>query len=267
VASKITILLSHERSGSHFVSEYISSFSGVGTFDEVCNPNAIVPSRDTHSFFRFKHDYAKENPDFALTPSRDGTERFLAAYFELLRKKRGQANIVVDIKYGHVHQFEVFWWPIFARPNLFGFCERNNIQILHLYRRNVVESAVSAEIAEQRRVWHTWQSDHESTKDRSHTVNVRKIIEQASLLRTQSDWFESRWIGNAIRHTITYEEASKSIGTGDKFCTDLANFVGGTLTQDYRRKHEKVTQPLPLAVENFEALQQACENAGLGEFL
>ena len=60
----ITILLSHERSGSHLLSELLDLFKGVSSVGEVCNARA-VPVEDEESFHRFRRDWW-------LSSSRDG---------------------------------------------------------------------------------------------------------------------------------------------------------------------------------------------------
>src|SRR3569832_512456 len=111
----LTILLCHERSGSHLLGEFLGSLDGVRMFDEVCNARSVQPRSAPESFHRFRYDAIISDPNILLDPTAERHLQFLRAYFAHLAKLASFSNIAVDIKYGHVINFEGWWWPITPR--------------------------------------------------------------------------------------------------------------------------------------------------------
>ena len=262
----ITILLSHERSGSHFLGEFLSSLSNVAMFDEVCNPDAVKPLVSPSSFFRFRHEAITNDASLLLEPTREKHRDFVLGYFQHLLALKSPRNIVVDIKYGHVQNFEWCWWPILEQPFLMRLCETEAIGILHLYRENVVEATASAMIADRRNVWHSWEKAAAKTADRTFDLPIQNLIRRSKLLERQTSLFKG-WIRAARNTSVTYERIAADLGRGGALDSALAAFVGGMPDAAFTPRHQKITRPLPEVVENYAELKAACEAAGLGAHL
>jgi hypothetical protein len=262
---RLTVLLSHERSGSHLLGDFVSSLRGVRRIDEVGNPRALRPSRSLLSIHRFRAEAIEDDPGLLLDPTSERHDGFLGAYFERLLAARSPFNTVVDIKYSHVHLFEGTWWPIFERPYLLTYCERESINVLHLHRENVVEAAASALIAEARQVWHSWERNAAATADRTYRLDVSEVVRRAKLLSLQAAWFKG-WIGEPCLD-VTYEQLAGELGRRGALDERLAAFLGGELAAPFVPRHQKVTRPLSEVVENYEELHRACSTEGLGDFL
>lgn len=265
--AQATILLSHERSGSHFVGEFIGKLANVSMYDEVGNPFALVPTKSRASFYAFRNEYLKNAPDFLLNPSLERQVAFVGAYFDFLTELQAPKNIVVDIKYGHVHMFENFWAPPFERPFMFNIAEQRGIRILHLYRINVVEAAASQMIAGIRKVWHSWQLKDEAGFPQSIRLDPAVLVKTAKLLEIQNRWFDSTFIGGCKRKSLTYERVSKELGVSEALGEEIAKFVGGSVRATFTPRHQKVTPPLSEIVSNFDEIRAACETASLGKYL
>lgn len=261
--SKTTILLSHERSGSHFVSGFLASLDGVGVLDEVCNPRAIEPQYQA-SFHGFRFEYATQNPDFLRSPDHAKQAEFTRAYFNRLHSGGDGNALVVDIKYAHLHLFEFFWCPAFERPFLLKHGQHNDFRFVHLYRQNVVEAAVSAAVAEARKVWHSTDAP---AKCVTVDIHVTAVVKAARLLEQQNLWFREQFASQPRVMTLTYERAAKELGKGGELDNALARHVGGEITAPYVSKYEKVTPPIAEVVRNYSELADACVVAGLGAFV
>ena len=166
----ITILLSHERSGSHLVSSYIREQTENFVFDEVCYIFS-VSAENKASFHRFQVAFIDQNKDLYLSSKYSKRLDFTKSYFDHLLNISKSDKICVDIKYGHLHNFDWFWNPIFRRPLLLELSEQQGYKLIHLYRQNVVEASVSAILADKRNVWHSWQTDN-AEKVNGFTVGV-----------------------------------------------------------------------------------------------
>lgn len=261
----IAVLLSHERSGSHLVGEFVASL-GFRMLDEVCNPNAVNPFTEDRSWLRYRADWTEANREVALKPGYRDHMAFLEGYFTHLRQGSDRP-VAVDIKYGHIHNFESFWKPVFQRPILFEALEAFDIPIVHLHRRNVVETAVSAEIAEQRRVWHSWQQKDAGEAERSFTLPVGRIVSEAALYRQQADWIGGHWIGQARAFDLVYEDVVAALAGEGDVLDRLAAFLGSRRNLAWAPRLQKLGRPLDRQVENYAELKAACAAAGLAEFL
>jgi len=260
--SNIFILLSHERSGSHLVGEYMGSLQNFRMVDEVCNPNAVRPAMHPESFHRFKYEFVTRDPSFVMEPSAKRHAEFVSDFFEHLRKPREPNGIAVDIKYGHVQNFEWWWCPPLVRPFLLNFCQEHDFGIVHLFRENVVEATVSGMIADKRRIWHSWQSADNPAAEAPIALPVAEVIRRAQLLERQTNLFKG-WTRNNRKLEITYEKISPLLDSGAKEDGGIGQFLGSS-SKGFKLRHRKVTPPLQNAIENYEELRRGCEEAGLG---
>lgn len=257
------LLLSHERSGSHLAGDFVNSLADFRMIDEVCNPDAVRPGKHLESLHRFKYDFLIGDPAFMLEPTRQGHTEFVAAFFAHLAKLRAPNNIVADIKYGHVHNFEWWWCPPLVRPFLFNFCQERELGIVHLYRENVIEASVSGMIADKRKIWHSWQVKPETDIEAKYTLPVREVLRRAKLLQRQTQLFKD-WTAGCRKVAITYEEIAAQLGKGGETDTKLVAFLGSKLKNGFQPRHQKVTRPVADIVENFDELKAACAKDGLG---
>ena len=260
----ITLMISHERSGSHLLGELLWA-TGAHVYDEVCNAHAVDPKTYPQSFHRFRHDYTLADPDFALAPSLERQVAFDRAYFEHLAALQPDKNVVVDIKYAHIHNFERYWWPVFRRALLFHVCQIADIRVLHLHRVNVLEAAVSAHVSKARQVWHSWQEEAAQRVDDRHELHVATVIEDAQFLVEQTRWIK-RCLPGVTAHEITYEALTHMVASGEGVA-ELAAFVGGAAPESFEPKLQKLGRPLRETVINYDALADACRAAGLGAYL
>jgi hypothetical protein len=257
------LLISHERSGSHLAGDFVNSLANFRMIDEVCNPDAVRPGKYVESLHRFKYDYLIGDPGFMLEPTRPGHSAFVASFFAHLAKLRAPNDVVVDIKYGHVHNFEWWWCPPLVRPFLFNFCQENDTGIIHLYRENVIEATVSGMIADRRKIWHSWQVKPETEVETKFPLPVREVMRRAALLQQQTKLFKD-WTGGTRKIEITYEEIAAHLGKGGETDAKLTAFLGSKLKNEFKPRHQKVTRPVAEIVENFDELRMACAKDGLG---
>lgn len=265
--SVLTILLSHERSGSHLLGELLSTFDLVTHIDEVCNVDAMPPAAAEDSFIRFRNGWASSRPDYLGKPSRDLQLEMCRDYFDSLRERYQPDNVVVDIKYGHVHNFESFWWPITRCPLLFEMADTTPIQVIHLSRDNVLEAILSAHIAEITGVWHSWQETERRPPAPPYQIDANRVVQETLALLRQVEWVREFWIGNVRCFEARYEQLVRAIQTGSAWLGELSRFVGSTQSKPFRPEQKKLGRPPHESVANYEDLVQLCQDNGLAHFL
>ncbi|MBV9991207.1 MAG: hypothetical protein JOZ72_07920 [Alphaproteobacteria bacterium] len=263
--AKTSILLSHERSGSHLVGEYIGSLENFRMVDEVCNPGAVRPGKHPESFHRFRYDYILKDESYLLDPSRQRHVDFCGGFFDHLRRLKAPNDIAIDIKYGHVQNFEWWWCPVLERPFLLTLAQEIDIGIVHLYRENVVEATVSSLIADKRKVWHSWEAGADRPPER-YNLPVPAIVYRAKLLERQTALYKD-WSARNRKLSLTYEEVSAGLEDGGEAQSRLNAFLGSKPKRAFKPKHRKLTPPLREVVENYDELKRACDAEGLSRFV
>src|ERR1700688_529994 len=151
---RLVILLSHERSGSHYLAEMLETGSEIVSLDEVCNFGAVDPDKSNASFFRFRRDWQNANPDLAVRPDADVMSGFLDDYFSHLLGLESARKVLVDVKYGHTHNFEPGWSPSENRPFLVKYLDRRKIRVVHLTRLDTLAAVLSGFAADKAGIWH-----------------------------------------------------------------------------------------------------------------
>jgi hypothetical protein len=262
----LTILLCHERSGSHFLGEFIGSLDGVRMFDEVCNARSIKPQSEPESFHRFRYDAITADPDLLLEPTPERHRSFIRSYFAHLTGLASSGNVVVDIKYGHIVNFEGWWWPMTPLPRLLALCREDDIAVIHLVRENTVEAIASGQIANQRSLWHSWEKGAEEAQARTYKLAIPELVQRVQDLEAEKSWFR-RWLADMRRLELSYERISLELGRRGELDDAIARLVGGVQSRPFVPRHKKVTRPLQDIVENFAELKSACDAAGLGHFV
>jgi LPS sulfotransferase NodH len=261
----VTLLVSHERSGSHLFGELVWSLTETHVFDEVCNANAIDPWSDPKSFHGFRKRWGDANPDFWWKPSFQTQSDMVVAFFDHLRALAPDKNVLVHIKYGHIHNFEGYWCPIFRRPLLFEICQTHDFRIIHLHRLNVMESVVSARLADQRKLWVSSQPRAEELMLQSHRIDAARVVQEIEQLSAQILWIRKHWLPGTRFLEVTYEELVGAVNKANDLRRRVAEFLGVTEKDEFVPKLRKVTS-LEGAIENFNEMRQVCEERGYGHF-
>lgn len=198
------MLLSHERSGSHYLAEMLASGGELISLDEVCNFDAVDPEKSQASYFGFRRQWQDAHPELALRPDAAAMGRFLDDWFAHLLALKPARKVLLDIKYGHVHNFEPGWWPSEHRPYLVRYIERKKIPVIHLVRRNAIEAVVSATAADEAGIWHR-RAGAKTIPSAKIRTPASKIVRRALLLQREKEKFFS-WLAGTRCLDIAYED-------------------------------------------------------------
>ena len=263
--SALTLLISHDRSGSHYLGSYIRALPGQTMTDEVCNEEALDPVRDPLSFFGFRHRRSLEVPDYALRRSTPLVSNLLDEYFSFALESSPAGGVTVDIKYGHIHNFEVAWWPIFRKPFLFEYVASRGMRVIHLCRWNSLETIVSAEIAESRKMWHAIGTQKPAGPADAVEVNIKQLIRQIHMLNEQKAAI-FRWTKNLRCLPVLYEELVDPVH--GRACRErIAQFLDSVPPKEFSSPYRKVTPPMHLAIRNWAEVSSYCRENELSHYL
>lgn len=263
--NKLTLLISHDRSGSHYLGSFIRALPGQEVIDEVCNEQAVDPVHDPLSFFGFRYRLSLDEPDYCLRRNPEIVTALLDRYFAFVAKACGARAVTIDVKYGHIHNFDIAWWPIFRRPFLFDFCRRRGIKIIHLSRWNSLQAIVSGEVAESRRTWHAVGETPPASRADAIELDKQKVLRQVLSLNQQKDAV-SRWLRGLTCLNVSYEEMIDPL-LGLNCRAQIAAFLGVSAPGDFTSPYQKVTPPPEIVVRNWQEIVELCRENELTQYL
>lgn len=263
--SDISLLVSHDRSGSHYLGSYIRSVPQQTMIDEVCNEQALDPVRDPLSFFGFRHRRSLEVPDYALRRTPSVVSNLLDEYFSFALDSSPPGGVTIDVKYGHIHNFEAAWWPIFRKPFLFEYAGSRGIKVIHLCRWNSLETVISGDVAESRKVWHAVGTQKPAGPADAVDVNIKQLVRQIQMLNEQKAAI-FRWTKNLRCMPVLYEELVDLIQ--GRACRErVAVFLGSVPPKEFSSPYRKVTPPMHLVIRNWEEVSTFCRENELSHYL
>ncbi len=259
-SQRLVILLSHERSGSHYLAEMLETGSEIISFDEVCNFRAVDPDKSNASFFRFRRDWQNANPDLAVRPDADVMSGFLDGYFSHLLGLKDAKKVLVDVKYGHVHNFEPAWSPSENRPFLVKYLDRRKIRVVHLTRVDALAAVLSGFAADKAGVWHR-RAGTERTKPAKISVPAPNIVQRALTLQREKDNFFA-WLAANRCFRLSYEEICDTKEARERTLARLCSFLE-IRASAFVASLEKMTPPVEELVENYGELRRVAAIFGL----
>lgn len=264
----ITVLLCHERSGSHLLAEFIGSLSSYDILDEVCNIHSVIPLTNANSFHGYQFQWMTKNKTAFFKASYLDRMSFVASYFEFLENRTKAKHILVDIKYGHLHNFDWFWNPIFNKPLLLEVIQKERWKVIHLYRENSFEAALSDELALKRQTWHSWQAHTPETFNKTYTVNTQRIVQQTQMLHQQHQWIR-RWLEATDHFNLTYEALVTSMNSDRLVLRELCHFLQNqtSMVDEWVPSLKKLGRHPRETVENYKELKLSLEQNNLIHYL
>jgi LPS sulfotransferase NodH len=268
LAERLIVLLSHERSGSHLLTDLLASTGEIRSVDEVCNFNAVKPEESSASYFRFRQELYARRPELAYRPNNENQSLLLDSYFRRLLDLEHAVgkHVIVDVKYGHIHNFEVGWWPSEHRPFLFNYLTRNNIRVIHLRRRDSVGAIISAYVAERTKTWHKKSGDRPIDVEKMRVPSQQIASDALALEREKEN--ATDWLAGGRVFDITYEQLGTNASTRSEVLQGLLAFLGVVGSADeLMTNHEKITPPLAEIVENLPELRRVVTLFGRGRLL
>jgi hypothetical protein len=217
----IGFLLARQRSGTGALGSLLGRHPQLRYLGEVLHPN---PDRapvaevmdpgvrpEDVNFFRYVRADGARLRGFC-DPNRrpDVVER----YFDWLQERFGPRIPIIDVKYASIHHWNGGWQGAVEKPWLIRFVRKNKFPIIHLKRKNFLETYVSGRLAEENQVWHTKSPG--MLKIAQIEVDVRYLL---SLLEGTSDEVRlmDSWLsGFGKMIEVEYADLFKADGVADR---------------------------------------------------
>jgi hypothetical protein len=201
--ASIALLLAQQRSGTHLLRSILGRTRRIAALSEICNATAAVADENERSFFKFRRTHLLDSRNSPY-PTSENQQNVINQYFKYLLSLYPNHDFVLcDVKYSHVHNFNMFNWDLSEPPFLLRYARKNQIKILHLVRENIFQTALSSLYAAQSGVWRASRPDQVKrisiTVDRE--VLGRRINEISKAVVSFDDWLRG-----CVNLRITYED-------------------------------------------------------------
>jgi hypothetical protein len=152
------LLLSRQRSGSHFLKSFIESrFPGV-----VCSGEVLEKPVETQSPVLPRHPeiprfwtwYAREALSGGISTSPDQRIAAFDFYLTTLAWKNKPNDLVIDVKYNAIRSLSGYEDTDHGSTDFTTFIKDKEIPVLHLIRKNILKTIVSNRLALHTGIWH-----------------------------------------------------------------------------------------------------------------
>lgn len=191
------LLLARQRSGTGALGSVLDRQSALKYVGEVFHP---ANEDEADNFFTFLRACVERDTGAAMP---DAHERLFDGFLDMLAERYPGRLLVIDVKYRSLHHLAGGWCGLLERPWLIRHAIARRAAIIHLTRRNFVESFVSGRLAEANRVWHARPSD---TLDvRSTVIDIRALSHYIETTADEVALME-RWLPSGAR-TVTFDYA------------------------------------------------------------
>ena len=208
----VRLLLSTQRSGSHFLKSYVESrFANVSCSGEILRePNALA----------FKYPVLADYPGtdyfwpWYVREARAGNISMLpgarivafATYVQHLGALVDPKDLLLDIKYNSIRSLSGYWDSENGSEDFTGFVRDNELPVLHLIRQNILKLIISNKVASQTGIWHrTADLTPADSLPRIH-LNPKSILFDIRYMLKITQDYQTRFSGYPHYEEISYED-------------------------------------------------------------
>jgi hypothetical protein len=262
---KIRLLLSTQRSGSHFLKSLLEAhFSGVVCSGEILNKPAVVdakrisarPNAEVPYFWTW---YEAEVIAGRLSLAPDQKMAAFEKYLDVLAPADATDDLVLDVKYNTIRTLSGYWDSEYGSGDFVSFISNRKMPVLHLVRRNLFRLYISDLLAQQTGIWHRYAERSQDEPLPRLRIDFRSLLVHMRYWMSVTEDYRRRLKGQPGYLEIGYEDlvAERESGSfGPSFGT-LGSFLekSPTRTQPVPLRFKKTTPEDPAqVVENWDEI-------------
>lgn len=248
--TSLSLLLASHRSGTTLLRECLGTHPKLESLDEVF----VGYRQQRQNFFRFYKELVQEDANWAI-PEDTTQKRLYHEYFCYLRGLYSvDTSLMIDVKYSHAHRFNKINHRPFDIPNLLSMAMGSGSLIIHLVRKNLLETHVSSLVARKNGSFRA--KNRSEIEDPRVTVDCTMLV--ADLKRRQR---EIAFFDDVLRHypRSTRYEYSDLIGSDGRIDSSITSEIAGYLNLDAEfdrtPARQKLALPLKDSIINYEAVR------------
>lgn len=277
----VIFLLSHQRSGSHFLKYSLNSHNeysakiGTTTAEYLALPEVFTPgiAQQEPSWQEWLFEPFLET-QFALHGAAGanppGVQRAVSLFFDELEHRAAGRIVLVDIKLNQLHLGEGWYSEPTGCPHMLHEISRRG-KVVFLQRRNLLRAVVSGIRATQQGLWHVTDPLSHRPAETAIQLNAEECFLWVAQL-AQGISAVSTWLANcgATVLQVSYEELydAKSLTCNQAQFDRIASFAGLNIGAPWRTTMQKIgLQPLATIVANYDELVAKFANTQYSDML
>jgi hypothetical protein len=269
------VLVGIQRSGTNLLREVLNTNPRVTLLGEVLLADHTLPTS--------WHYFVRSLGSRSIPPwSESDAIALMDDYFYFLEYEingnfwynfdgRPKAAIGLDFKYNELKFISPVFRDLRQPPFLVDYFRLRNVRVLHLVRRNVVQLALSAVVANARQLWHNWENQDSG----QYTVNPDQLLHFVRWAVTEREAF--RELAGSLEvlecayedllEDISHVEEAGRLSSSSRLLSDLASFLG--VTNDFylpSRLHKAINRPYADVITNFEEIVRVVKASEFAAF-
>ena len=264
-----------QRNGTHLLRHILNSNPAI----------AVLGETFSHAkYFMCWHNFVGNLPDGCYPPlTRPDTMMLVDHYIHAIKRDvhvnsdcyggpKPQLKLIgLDVKYEHIRCVEPLYSDLRSRPFLFDYFRDRRVRILHLIRRNVVQTAISIIIANMRKVWHNYDGGLIPGR---YQISPVQLFHYINWINSEREEF-LRLSHDLSMQTCYYEDLVEDIGRvdGDGFFREDSALGSVATFLDVPNRFrfvpcmsKVINRPYCEILENYDELRRAIQDSAYSEF-
>jgi hypothetical protein len=230
----VSFMFARQRSGTGALGSVLDRHPQLKYVGEVLHPEDTA---NEDNFFGFLA--ANETFSAAFCDPRRRTE-VVERYFEWLTERYQPRLPVIDVKYRSLHHWNGSWQGVTEAPWLIRHIKAQNLPVIHMKRKNYLETYISGQLAEENSVWHA-SSDTKITV-RETVVDIkqmcRSLAQTAEEVRLVDLWQSGHRNMLVLEYAMAFDqkghlkgEVARNLKTLLKLSEDFVDLVPSFVKQ------------------------------------
>lgn len=246
---KSAILLSTQRSGTNFFRSVLGQHERINPlFGEIFDPGH---NNKEDAFFPFWVRLVHEQPQLCLPENRIAV---FARYVEYIEKKSANKIPLMDVKYGSTFHLNDYWLE--AVPPFYKFISEYNLPVIHLVRKNLLDTEVSGIVANKTGKF--WVPSTAEAEQPRIALDARRLV---AILESRNSQIEQsrNLIASCRTFEVTYEDLfmvsddRQSFPLNEDIFSEVVSFLGLEPAFKFEAGTKKlVTKSKPEIIENYD---------------
>jgi hypothetical protein len=269
-------LIACQRTGTHLLREILNTNPAIAVMAEVFShfPRPVY----WHNYVRTLPEgrYPAESPAEAMLLLDEYTkiiQQDVCEHSEWYGGPKPKLKCIgLDVKYNQLSCAAPVFNNLLGRPFLLDYLGTRGIQIVHLIRKNVMQTALSMLIANARKVWQNYDG---SLIQGQFVIGAEELLDYMRWIQSERDEFR-RLAQDLQIHECAYEDLIEDLGNVDQggnvpeettTLGPLAKFLDVPNRFRYNRTiHKAINRPYREIIENYDELLRAIEASEFSEF-
>ncbi len=262
-------IVGFQRSGTNMVRSLLATHPRLRIYDEIFNARRPEIADDDgdppRNFWNYMLRRAETDPGIVLPMRRPA---LVGEYLDALLEASVPSVPVIDIKFNSFHHANAGWHSLTQPPQLLDLLREREVPLIHLYRRNRLKRALSAQTARKTGIYAVRKEI--DTSDRHTAVDPRALLGDLVADHIEVQQVMQMLASYPLTAQVDYEDLYR----GDSREPDLSplgdaltrfDLAGPMTTENLVRKLN--SDRLQDVISNFDEVQAALQGTPFAEHL